>query len=272
MYRTVHIYIFTVLLLLLSVDFAHGQRIPDRPNPPKLVNDLAGMMSSSEVRTLERRLVAYNDSTSTQIAVVTVPDLDGSDIAFYAFELGEKWGVGQQGKDNGIVILIAKAERQVFIATGYGVEGAVPDAYAKRIVENIMKPAFRQGRFFEGVSKAIDKIVQYLNGEYEAGDDVVVGEFSDLFVLLFILLIIIIFIILMSKGGRGGGYTYSGRGVEPFGGSGGMGGGWSKGGGWSSGGGFGGGFGGGGSFGGGGGGFGGFGGGGFGGGGAGGSW
>jgi uncharacterized protein len=96
-----------------------AQTFPQRPNPPKLVNDFAAVMSANEVSALEIKLVAFNDSNSTQIAIVTLKSIGEYDIAEYAFELGEKWGIGQKGKNNGILILIAPAERKVFIATGH---------------------------------------------------------------------------------------------------------------------------------------------------------
>ena len=229
------------------------------------------MLSSDEERLLEAKLEAYNDTTSTQIVVVSLPDLDGADAGQYATELGEAWGVGQGGKDNGAVILVSRDDRQVFIATGYGLEGAIPDAIAGRIYRNIIVPNFREGRFYAGLNEATDALIAAARGEYEAdaprrGDR---GDGGINVATLFIFFIILFFVInALRKGGRGGGGKGNGRryrrgrGLPPviiWGGGGGFGGG-------SSGGGFGG-FGGGG-----GGGFGGFGGGGFGGGGAGGGW
>ena len=128
------------------------------PNPPRLVVDQADMLSSSEERLLEAKLNAYNDTTSTQIVVVTLPDLGGADAGQYATELGEAWGVGQGGKDNGAVILVSRDDRQIFIATGYGLEGAIPDVIASRIYRNIMVPNFREGRIYAGFNEATDAL------------------------------------------------------------------------------------------------------------------
>lgn len=276
-----HIYRLITLAILCFgfFGFVIGQPvIPDKATPPRLVNDFAGILSVGQKRSLESKLVAYNDSTSTQITVVTVKSLGGEEASFFAFELGEKWGVGQNGEDNGIVILIAPNERKTFIATGYGAEGALPDAYAKRIVEDIMLPEFKKGDYFGGITKAVERIKGYLRGEFTKPSLGVSTSHPMIpFLLMFalFLFLVVLFSYIASKQKKGG-YTYSGKGVKPFSGpqwGGGFGGGntttWSGGKGFGKGGGFGGGFGGGSS---GGGGFGGFGGGSFGGGGAGGSW
>jgi len=267
--------LLTLLVLLVGAQYSSLAQpiIPDRPNPPRLVNDFADILTVGQERTLENRLVAYNDSTSTQITVVTVKSLGGEEASFFAFELGEKWGVGQQEEDNGIVILIAPNERKTFIATGYGAEGALPDAYSKRIVEDVMLPQFRKGDYFGGITKAVERIKRYLRGEFKATDSEV-SELDPMLGLLLMLGLFLFFVILFSyiaSKQKGGGFTYSGKGVKPFNGP--QWGGTSWGGSKGS---FGGNFGKGGGFGGGssssGGGFGGFGGGSFGGGGAGGSW
>ena len=145
--------IFIAVLVFFTVTVQ--AQIPARPSPPKLVNDLAGMMSADEVARLEQKLVAYDDSTSTQIVIVTVNNLDGNEIAQYAYTLGDAWGVGRTQKDNGVVILLSKETHGVTIATGRGMEGPVPDAYSRRIIDNIMVPQFKQGNFYSGALKGI---------------------------------------------------------------------------------------------------------------------
>lgn len=258
-------------LLLLSSIFVSNvlmAQFPEKPSPPRLVNDFAGFLTSTEVNILEQKLVAFDDSTSTQISIVTVTDLGVYDISDYAFKLGEQWGIGRKEKNNGVLILASKEQRAVFIATGYGVEGALPDAVCKRIVENKIIPNFREGRFFNGFNEAVEEIMLRTAGEYTA-EPRPKEEETPLWVII-VIIILAIFVAIAFSGNGGGnnsGGTYSGRGYTQFptlwGGSSGGG---SFGGGRSTGG-----FGGGGSFGGGGG-FGGFGGGSFGGGGAGGKW
>ncbi|WP_341228349.1 TPM domain-containing protein [uncultured Arcticibacterium sp.] len=253
-------------VLLLLMTFALGvnlkaQDIPAAPKPARLVNDFVGALSSSEIQRLEQKLVNFDDTTSNQIAVVVVKTVEPYDINSYAVKLGREWGIGHDGKNNGIVVLWATDDRKVYIATGYGLEGGLPDAYAKRTVDRVIIPYFKESRFYEGLDKGTDAIIKYTSGEFDAEADAG-GEFP---VWAFFLMVVIIFIIVsaISKGGRGGGgmmrdgsagqyTTYTGWGRHS--------------GNWSGGGGFGGGFGGGG------GGFGGFGGGSFGGGGAGGSY
>jgi uncharacterized protein len=266
-----------VLLLILISIRTLSQDIPDKPNPPRLVNDFAHMLSTQEVRALEQKLVLFSDSTSTQIAIVTVPDLSGYDKSDYAQRLGEKWGIGQRGRNNGILILVkpktSSSNGEVFIASGYGVEGAVPDLVTGEIVDNETLPAFRNGDYYGGLENATNTIMSLVRGEYTAEQYVNSpkkkagsGSTGGLF---FIIMVVVIIMIISRKSGGSNRRNISTSGGLPLwlllgalGSGGSHRGTW---GGFSGGGG--GGFGGGG-----GGGFGGFGGGGFGGGGAGGSW
>lgn len=254
-----HFTIFVALAALIITQ-AFGQTIPERPNPPKLVNDFAGVMQSGEVAALEQKLVAFNDSNSTQIAIVTIKSIEGYDISDYAFKLGEKWGVGQKGKDNGILIVVAPNDRKVFIATGYGAEEYVTDAMARRIVEQKFKPSFKNNNYYQGLEAGTNDIIDLLTGKFKAEPQESKGKHKGSLLKIIIIVFVIIFLIRIFGGGnRGGGRTFRSSGPIFWGGMGGFG--RSFGGGSSGGG-----------FGGGGGGFGGFGGGSFGGGGAGGSW
>lgn len=242
--------------LLLWWAAAFAQNFPERPYPPRLVNDFASMLTVFERQYLEDKLVAYDDTTSTQISIVIVRTLDGMDKAQYATELGEKWGIGRKQKDNGVLILVASEDRQLFIATGRGVEEYLPDAVCKRIIEKIIKPAFKEGKYYEGLNRATDEIIARLSGTFENSDS---NDESGIPLWVIILIIFIVFFLLpvLFRNHQAGGTTYGGRGYRTWGG--GTYWGRSSGGGWggssrSSGG------------------FGGFGGGSFGGGGAGGSW
>jgi uncharacterized protein len=255
---------FAVALALFAGAAAAQLPVPPAPNPPRLVNDYAGLLGPADRDALERKLVAFSDSTSTQIAVVAVRSLEGGEPAMFATELGEAWGVGGAEGDNGIVVLVAVDDRDVFIATGRGAEGPVPDAIAARIVRDIIVPAFRDGRFYAGLDEATDALIAATRGEFTAKPEPKGGGVPVGLIVLLVLLAVVLISFAAERGGRGGGgrpRRRRGSGVifAPWGG------GWSSGGsGWSSGGGFGGG-----GFSGG---FGGFGGGSFGGGGAGGSW
>lgn len=266
-----------VLFLMLTQSGGLSAQVPPRPQPQRLVNDLADIFSSSQEERMEQALVAFADSTSNQIAVVSVPDLYGMDKAQLAFQIGEEWGVGQQKFDNGVVILVkpkvGNSRGEVFIATGYGLEGVLTDAVCRRIIEQYMIPAFQANDYYAGVENALNVILPLAAGEIST-DEFASGDGSESVIasVFFLLFIFIIFVALFKSGGNnrpqnmGGGNrkglstadlimlsilsnNSNSRGSDGWGGSSG---------------GFGGGFGGGG--------FGGFGGGGFGGGGAGGSW
>lgn len=141
---------------------------PARPNPPRLVNDLTGTLSSEEANALEQKLVRFNDSTSIQIAVVMLTSLDGYPIEQYATELGEKWGVGEKKSNNGVMLLVSMKEHQITIATGYGLEGAMPDALCRRIIENDIKPNFKEGQYYQGLDAGINQMIALSKGEYKA--------------------------------------------------------------------------------------------------------
>ncbi len=266
--RTALLLVATLGLLaavLASPALAQRYDFPPRPDGPVL--DQAGMLSGGEERALARKLTMYEDTTSTAIVVVTLTSLDGAPVDDYAISLGREWGIGQKEKDNGVVVLVSKDDRKMFIATGYGVEGALPDAIANRIVERIMTPAFRQGRFYAGLDRGTDAIIEATMGEYTATESVSSSESDDgISTTLIYIFLILAYFIGSSFWRRGGGKKkgakkskrrHGGLPIIIWGGGGSHGGG---------------GFGGGGSGGFGGGGFGGFGGGSFGGGGAGGSW
>ncbi len=148
--------------------------LPKRPVPPRLVNDYTGFLTSNEAAQLEQKLVNFDRETSTQIALVIVNDLGGDAIADYAVQLGRAWGIGQKGKNNGILILIkpktASSRGQVFIAPGYGLEGVVPDAIAKRIVDTEIIPSFKAGNYFEGINKGVNTLMSLTKGEFTADE------------------------------------------------------------------------------------------------------
>lgn len=211
-------FIIYLLLAITAFTSVRAQDIPPKPDPPRLVNDLANQLNPNERQMLEQKLVAYNDSTSSQIVIVTVPTLGDYPIADYAFKLGTEWGVGQKGKNNGIVLLWAPKERKVFIATGYGLEGAIPDAIAKRIVSQVITPQFKAGQFYQGLSDGVDMIFKYATGEYKAdpkqdnGD----GEGFPPLLIVVIIFVVILIIIFRNRGGGGGNRGYRGIGVPPI--------------------------------------------------------
>jgi uncharacterized protein len=208
-------FLFSIILTLSVLLGALAQDIPPKPNPPRLVNDLANQLNASEEAQLEQKLVAYNDSTSSQIVIAIVPTTGDYPIADYAFKLGREWGVGQKDKDNGIVLLWAPTDRKIFIATGYGLEGAIPDAIAKRIISQVITPRFKNGQFYQGLDEGVDMIFKYASGEYKADPKEAQDEESFSPLLIFVIVfIIILFIIFRNRNNRGGG----GGGVRGLGG------------------------------------------------------
>ena len=270
--------VLSVLLGLLAAAVpAFGQTdaglFPPKPEPAVYVHDYSGWLPAGEKAALELKLRQYWDSTSTQIVVMFRPDIGDYDKASYAFELGNRWGIGRKDKNNGVLMLVKSEppERGIFIATGYGAEGALPDITSGQIIRNTMAPYFRQQQYAAGINAGVDDIIRALSGEFQAEPQQ--GEMSDAEALgivgmAFLIFFLLIAFIVWRARKSGGWYTHSGGPDARSARSGGLGGGW-----WIGGGGFGGG-GGGGWGGGGGGGFdgGSFGGGSFGGGGAGGDW
>lgn len=260
-----------VILFTLLLTNSFGQSIPPKQNPPRLVNDFANILTLQERNSLEKKLVRFSDTTSNQITIVTVKSFNGYSPSMFAFEIGEKWQVGQKKFDNGIVIVVkpklsATDKGRAFIAMGYGLEPAIPDAIASRIVNNEMIPYFRRDNYYQGLNNAISVLMDLAAGEISSDEYKKQTESSDIFSFLpFIILIIIIVIMRGSRsrsqgiGSRGSGSFWTALWLgSMLGSSGSQSGSWGNFSGGSSG------------FGGGG--FGGFGGGSFGGGGAGGSW
>ena len=206
-----------ILVLLCLMTAVLSYAIPSRPDPQRLVNDLAQVFTSDQVSRLENTLVAFDDSTSNQIVVVTVKDLEGYDPSEYATRIGLDWGVGSAQFNNGIVLLVKPktydSAGQVFIAVGYGLEGAIPDAYAKRIIENELIPNFRLNDYYAGVEAACDVLMKLASGEIseprgEEEDDALLEIIATL---LFIGLLIFIFIIAIGQNDDNGHSSGGGR-------------------------------------------------------------
>ena len=160
--------LLVILLLLQFSSIAQDSTYPKPQNPPKLVNDFAEVMSYSETQWLENKLVQFDKETSTQINIITVNSTNGIDIADYAIEVGNQWGIGRAKKNNGVIILAAMNDHKVTIMTGYGLEGALPDVICKQIIDNEITPAFKESYFYNGFDRATDAIISATKGEYKA--------------------------------------------------------------------------------------------------------
>ncbi len=172
----IKINIVATLVLLGSVGNSMAQDYPEPMDPPRLVNDFVQVLSDQEYSYLEHKLKSYADSTSNEFAIAIIGSTNGVDIAQYSSELAEKWGVGKGGKDNGALITVAINDHKVFISTGYGLEGAIPDAAAKRIVENYILPNFRNEDYITGLDEATSLMIGLAEGEFEAGEIIAEGE------------------------------------------------------------------------------------------------
>lgn len=256
--------LFTSLLLIVfAFSFSFAQfDIPNKPKFQTSVYDYINLLSASQKNSLEKKLIKYSDTTSTQIVLTIISSTKGENINFLGAQWGEKWGIGQEKEDNGILIILAKDDRKIGINTGEGIEYLLTDALSKRIIERDIIPYFKQNDYYGGLNKGIESIFEVLNGEYQGTRKSSNNEFpiGFIFILLFIFIIILISISKNRRNGGNGGnrgnrsngidileaiiLSNSGRGSYRRN-SGGFGGGWSSGGS-SSGGGFGGGFGGGG--------------------------
>lgn len=161
--------LFMFIAVLLCAAGTQAQWLPEKTN--RLVNDYSGMLTPSQQSELEQRLVAFNDSTSNQILVIITPTIGGDDEDAAAQRIGQAWGVGQQEFNNGVVILIkSKTEEEnwgaVAISTGYGAEGALPDLFCKRIIDDHMLERLGDGEYYRAIVAALDIIEPVLAGEY----------------------------------------------------------------------------------------------------------
>ncbi|MDP2339105.1 MAG: TPM domain-containing protein, partial [Bacteroidota bacterium] len=208
-----------ILLLFLSLFVFSGfsQDTPERPNPPRLVNDLANVLTDQERQQLESDLVQFNDQTSTQIAILTIPDLQGYEIADFATQVFNKWEIGQKGKDNGILIAFKpktqNSKGRVFVVTGYGLEGILPDAVINRnVVDNEMIPRFKEGDIYGGLYSGSKVIKELAAREYtaEAYQKKTGGKKSEKGGGFILVVLIIIVLVSLFKGGRGGHYNSGG--------------------------------------------------------------
>jgi len=163
-----------IAFLLIGFAVNAADEFPARPEPPRLVNDFAGILSADQVRALENKLDAFNQRTSTQIAIVIVKDIYGYEKGDYTFRLAEKWGIGQKGKNNGILIMVKPKTGdgqtgKVFIAVGYGLEGAVPDITARKtIISAEMMPSFKDNDYYTGLDRATSVLISLTSGEFTA--------------------------------------------------------------------------------------------------------
>jgi uncharacterized protein len=195
---------FLFLFLFLQI-VVYGQfKIPPIPEFQTSVYDYANILQEDEKKALENKLIKYSDTTGTQIVVITIETLQGEDIGILAPKWGHTWGIGGKKDDNGIVILLAKQERKIWISPGYGAEVHLVAGRTGEIVRNVIIPEFKAGSYYNGLNKGADAIFQVLQGKFKGKRTEKTEEGSVLPLLLFIGLLIVFIILAKNKNNNGG--------------------------------------------------------------------
>lgn len=186
-------YSFIVFLIFVTSAFAQ----PEIPKLKMWATDLTNTLTKSELDRLNSRLKTYQDTTSNQILVLMIPSLEGYPIEMLAEETATKNKIGTAKNDNGILLIIAKDDRELRIEAGYGLEGALPDAVASSIIRNVIRPKFRNEDYYGGVSEGVNAIISAIGGEYTADES---DEDSGFPFIIFVIILIVIFLFLKSGG------------------------------------------------------------------------
>jgi len=188
-----------------------AQDIPAKPNG--YVFDASSVLKAEERESLEQKLRAYADSTSTQFAIVLLPTTGTRDPYDFAMEIGKTWGVGQQGKNNGVVVLVAVEDRKIRIVTGRGIEDVLPDAVCKRIINRILKPSLKAGDYYGGLDAATTEMMQRASGQFKADPDEESGGIPPVLIIFLIFVIISIIKAIRNRGGGSGPGSRGGGGM-----------------------------------------------------------
>lgn len=201
----------TLLMLLMTLSMSAA--VPEKPTQKLLVWDYAGIMDPAQVQLLEDSLEYFSRTTSNQIVVMTVTNdiLDGLSLAEFGQEVGQKWGVGHKGSDNGVVVLIkpktgddAMGKGRAFISTGYGAEGPLPDLLCSKIVDNEMIPHFKDNDYAGGVWAALDILKPALQGDFNT-EEYVGDDAADAVLSIIVLIMIVCFVFVVMKSNNNGG-------------------------------------------------------------------
>jgi uncharacterized protein len=201
-----------ILVFFLSGIYANAQfTIPKVPSFQTSVYDYADVLNPTEEKELENKLIRYSDSTTTQIVVITIKDLKGEDIGILTPKWAHEWGIGLEKEDNGILILVAKNDRKIWISPGYGVEDRLTAGINGELIRNIIIPEFKAGSYYNGLDKGADAIFEVLKGKYKGSRE----ESSKDFPILPIIIFAVILILIISKASKGGGNSGGGsRGLD----------------------------------------------------------
>lgn len=204
--KGINLFFYFFILFYSSFLFAQFT-IPKKPSFQTSVYDYAKVLSPQEKTQLEEKLVRYSDSTSTQIVVITIESLKGEDIGILTPKWGQTWGIGGTEKnDNGVIILLAKAERKIWISPGYGLEDRLTAGIGGEITRNIIIPEFKAGSYYRGLDKGADALFDVFKGKYKGERKTKGKDFP-----IIPLIIIIIIIIALASRNKGGGSGNSGN-------------------------------------------------------------
>ena len=229
--------LLTIIALLAAVCAQAAETLP--PKPDRYFNDYAHVVSPNEALSLNERLAQFERETSNQFLVAIYPKMESSSsVDDFTQRIAQSWGVGQKARKNGVVLFVFVQDHQIFIQTGYGLEGALPDATCFDIIKNVIAPRFKEGDYAAGLTNGIEAIIAATKGEYHGSGRTNAEGKSGPMPFGFIIFLVILFVILaISRAGRRRrrGYWFNGMGGPYIGGWSGGGGGWSGG---SSGGGF----------------------------------
>ena len=200
-------YLFGIILSFLcfsQIAFAQFD-IPPIPKEQTSVYDYVNLLSASEKSSLEQKLIRYSDTTSTQIVVAIIATTKGENIGLLSPKWAQKWGIGQAKEDNGVFVLLARDDRQIWISPGYGVEDRLTAGITGELTRNVIIPEFKKGDYYQGLNKGADAIFEVLTGAYQGTRQTTSGDSFPVGFFFFLFIVFIIFLIVISKSKRGGG-------------------------------------------------------------------
>lgn len=196
------------LLIVLISQFGYAQfDIPEKPKnrtEQTSLYDYADLLDANQRQQLEQKLIQYADSTSNQVVVITIPSSKGENLGLLAPKWAHQWGIGDQDKDNGVLVLLAYAERQIWISPGYGVEDRLTAGVIGQITREHILPYFKEDKYYQGLQSGTDQIIQALHGKF-VNDNPRSETLSDGIGIGTIFIIVLVLIFLFTRKGGGGG-------------------------------------------------------------------
>ena len=210
-FKSIQYLLAIALFLIHALGFAQFD-IPKKPSFQTSVYDYADVLNEQEEKQLENKLVHFSDSTSTQIVIVTIADLKGESIGILAPKWAQEWGIGQAKEDNGVIILLSKNDREIWISPGYGLEDKLTAGITGELVRNVIIPEFKAGSYYRGLDKGTTAIFEIIKGTYKGTRK---GKSGSGFPIAFFIIFFIILMIIISRGRNNGRNGGSGRSSGP---------------------------------------------------------